>query len=430
MKSFGILVLGFSLMGAARTIDHPALLDVATTTPEATTPNLKRVTAADLPQTAIDDADAGDWEAGSRAGLKTALQLQLASCQNQSQTEAWDFAGKKISRRRWCVTTIQWFLAKLQTAQSLNELYLAAQNELEWYQSVGKPVTNDVEFTGYFYPVHEAKKVADAVFKYPVYQKPADLVQVTVNGQKVWRRKVGSTYVPYYTREQIVHGALAGKGLEIGYVASPVDAYLLEVQGSGALIFTDANGVQSRQFVNYGAQNGYTYVSLGKLMRAAGIAEEYINLQGIRKYFTEVHPEDWEKFSNQNPSFVFYQKATSGPYGSAGVILTPKHSVAVDNSEFPKGAVGLVQTDRPIQVVGNEATAWKTFFQFILAQDTGGAIKSPGRVDIFWGEGAYAEVAAGRTDRPGKLFFCVAPEVATPVRAQVRGGQAHLPTSR
>jgi membrane-bound lytic murein transglycosylase A len=161
--------------------------------------------------------------------------------------------------------------------------------------------------------------------------------------------------------------------------------------------------------VNYASENGRPYSSLGKAMRSAGIDERYINLQGIKEYFTLLRPDLWEVFSNLNESYVFFKRGDLGPYGYSGAILTPKHSIAVDKFVFPMGAVGLIQTERPDQVVGDQVLSWKRFAQFVVAQDTGGAIRSPGRVDVFWGEGPYAEVAAGKTDRTGRLIFFLAP---------------------
>jgi membrane-bound lytic murein transglycosylase A len=373
-------------------------------------PNLKKIESADLPNMEVEDADLGEWEAGSRDGLRRALTLQLARCKTQSQTATWDFAGKKVTRARWCVKTTEWFLSKLTTVSNLNELYQLARAELEWYQSVGRPTTNDVLFTGYYYPVLKAKKKADAVYKYPIYRKPSDLVQVSVGGKMVWRRKVGKKYVAYYTRAQIVNGALKGKGLELGYADNPIDPFMLEVQGSGAMLMQDSP-TEEKVIINYAAQNGAGYVSLGKVMRDNGVPEEYINLQGIKRYFTE-NPDRWLEMSNQNPSQVFFKTDTDGPYGSAGVLLTPKHSIAVDTSEFPMGGIALIQTDRPAQIMGDQTTIWKPFAQFVVAQDTGGAIRSPGRVDVYWGSGDYAAVAAGQTANLGSLYFALVPEAA------------------
>jgi membrane-bound lytic murein transglycosylase A len=252
-----------------------------------------------------------------------------------------------------------------------------------------------MQFTGYYNPVYHAKLHRDAVYRYPLYRLPQNPMLQTLS------------------REEITRGGLSGKGLELAWLSNPVDPFMLQVQGSGAILLDSGEGVEIRQIINYAGQNGKPYVSLGKLMRAAGISEEYISLQGIKKYFLEVHPEDWEKFSNQNPSFVFFKKDENGPYGYSGAVLTPKHSIAVDKTVFPMGAIGLLETERPSRLTGQEPQEWKKFTQFVVAQDTGGAIRSPGRVDTFWGEGNYAEATAGHLDRGGSLYFVLVPESRT-----------------
>jgi membrane-bound lytic murein transglycosylase A len=352
--------------------------------------SLVRVSGPNIPRLEIDDVALGSQNAGSREGLLTAVDRQLTACDRQP--EYWNFAGKKVHRRRWCTGTLRWFRDQLEAGQSLNEILLRAREKLEWYRSTGKPGSGEVQFTGYFYPVHPARKKKDSRFRYPVYRLPPESL----------RR---------LTREQIESkGALRGRGLEIAYLDNPVDPFILQVQGSGALMIEGEDGNTERLIVNYGGTNGQPYVSIGRLMREAGVPEEFINLQGIRKYFIELHPEKWARFSNQNPSYVYFKRDEEGPYGSAATLLTPKHSIAVDKAYFPMGAMALIQTERPDRVEGGNALSWKPFSQFAVAQDTGGAIKTPGRVDVYWGEGDYAEVAAGRTDRLGQLFFVLLPE--------------------
>lgn len=351
---------------------------------------LVRLSGDQIPRLEIDDVALGSPDAGSREGLRTAIDRQISAC--VSQPEYWIFAGKKVHRNRWCEGTLRWFREHLKAGLSLNEIYLKARDKLEWYRSTGKPGSGEVQFTGYFYPVHPARKRKDAKYRYPVYRLPPESL----------RKR---------TREQIESkGMLRGRGLEIAWLDNPVDPFILQVQGSGALLIEGEDGKTERLVVNYAGTNGQPYVSLGRLMREAGIPEEFINLQGIRKYFVELHPEQWARFSNQNPSYVYFKQDTEGPYGSSSAILTPKHSIAVDKAWFPMGAMALIQTERPDRVASGNALSWKPFSQFAVAQDTGGAIKTPGRVDVYWGEGEYAEVAAGRTDRLGQLYFVLIPE--------------------
>jgi membrane-bound lytic murein transglycosylase A len=355
----------------------------------AAEPSLRRLSPQEIPSLRIDDSADGSLNAGSKELFRAALLRQIPQCKRLPSSFL--IAGKRVARERWCEGTARWFLKELASGKSLNDVFQRARSELEWYQSAGKPDTHEVQFTGYYFPVHRARLSADSVYRFPIYSVPQDLKK------------------PYFTRAQIESGILKGKGLEIGYFDNPVDPYILEVQGSGAIVVDDGLGGSRRIIVNYANENGRPYTSLGKLMRASGVPEEYINLQGIKKYFTEIHPEDWNSYSNQNESYVFFRKSNSGPFGSSGAILTPKHSIAIDEKVFPLGLIGVIRTERPDLIEGDQAITWKSFSQFVITQDTGGAIRSPGRVDVFWGEDPYSEVAAGRTDRTGELYFALVP---------------------
>jgi membrane-bound lytic murein transglycosylase A len=375
---------------------------------------MTQVPAPEIPAEIIDDADQGVFEAGSRAQLKLAITRQLERCIAQPQNEKWKFGKQKITRAHWCVKTLGWFLEKLDRVSGIAELYTLARQELDWYQAKGATPEGDAHFTGYFYPRMRVKLKPDSVYRFPIYEKPADLVQVSVGGKLVWRRKVGSRYIPHFTRAEIRAGALNGQGLEIAYANNPIDPYLLEVQGSGELILmNDVGEEEGKILANYSAQNGRDYQSLGKAMRAAGVPDEYISMQGIRKYFTEVRPDLWDSMSALNESQVFFAPAKQGPFGAANVILTPKHSIAVDKTIYPFGAMTLVRSVRPSKIVGEYAAEWKSFAQFMITQDTGGAIRGTGRVDLYYGSGAYAEVAAGQTDSPGEVYFVITRDEST-----------------
>ena len=349
--------------------------------------SMSKVLPAELPPLSIDEATMGT---DSKTAFQSALQKQLDRCLIQDSSVVYDFSGKKVTRKKWCTDTVKWFLNKLSVTSTLAEVFTAAKSELEWYRSNGKDVPgnpNGILYTGYYHPLIKAKRTPDAYYRFPIYKAP--------KGK--------------FSREQIVAGALKAKGLEIAYASNPVDPFLMEVQGSGALMIQNEDGPETRVLVNFGGTNGFPYTSLGKVMRQAGISEDYISLQGIRKYFIDEHPDQWEKFSNQNQSYVFFVEASTGPFGSAGVILTPAHSIAVDTRFFPLGAIALVQSERPVNQTGSFVDAWKPFMQFMIAQDTGGAIKGQAHVDIYWGSGEYAELVAGHSKQIGQLFFCLVP---------------------
>jgi membrane-bound lytic murein transglycosylase A len=350
--------------------------------------SMTRVLPADLPPLTIDpDTNGSD----SKIEFQSALQKQYDRCVIQSSADVFHFPDRTVTRQQWCTDTVKWFLNRISTAATLEEVFQAAKKELQWYRSEGRASPgnpNGVLFTGYYHPSIKAKRNADATYRFPIYRMPSNR---------------------NFSRAEIVAGALQGKGLEIAYASNPVDPFVMEVQGSGALMLQNEDGTETRLLVNFGGTNGFPYTSLGKVMRQSGIAEEYINLQGIRRYFIDEHPEQWEKFSNQNQSFVFFRESASGPYGASGVLLTPGHSIAVDPSYFPLGAIALVQSERPTNRTGSAVDAWKPFMQFMIAQDTGGAIKGRDHVDIFWGSGEYAELVAGNSKQIGQLFFCLVP---------------------
>ena len=127
-------------------------------------------------------------------------------------------------------------------------------------------------------------------------------------------------------------------------------------------------------------------------------------MQAIRKYLT-ANPEVLGAVLDYNPSYVFFHVEENGPVGSLGVQLTPGRSIALDSRIFPKGALGFISCQKPVVNDQAEITEWSPFSRFVVNQDTGGAIKGPGRADIFWGSGSYAELAAGHLRHGGDLFF-------------------------
>jgi membrane-bound lytic murein transglycosylase A len=183
----------------------------------------------------------------------------------------------------------------------------------------------------------------------------------------------------------------------------PVDVFFLQIQGSGK-VFLDNGEVLN---VHYHTTNGRPYRSIGKLL----IDEEKISvadmsMQKIRQYFQN-HPEEIDAVLNYNPSYVFFKIEPNGPLGNINVPLTPGRSVALDRFIFPPAALIFIETEKPIVDNAGHIQNWQRFSRFALNQDTGGAIKGPGRADLFWGNGTYAEIAAGHLKHTGDLYFLV-----------------------
>jgi membrane-bound lytic murein transglycosylase A len=265
-----------------------------------------------------------------------------------------------------------------------------------------------VLFTGYYEPVLTCRLNADDVYQYPLYKRPDDIIEIDLslfgNGfpkNKIFGRLEGKKIVPYYSREEIDQKkAFAGKDLEILWCADILDIYTLQVQGSGKVDLGDGNVIS----LLYDGQNGRPYRSIGKYLIDAGvIPRDKMSMQAIREYL-RAHPEEIFKILNQNPSYVFFRIDMGPSLGNIGVPLTPGRSIATDSKLFPKGAIALIQTEKPV-IENNAIKEWVSFTRFVLNQDTGGAIKGPGRVDLFWGQGPEAEISAGYMQQEGELYF-------------------------
>ena len=259
-------------------------------------------------------------------------------------------------------------------------------------------------FTGYYEPEVNGARSPRAGFEVPLLSKPSDLIQVDLGafaddlkGRRVGARLAAGALVPYYDRSEIVAGALHGKRLELLWLANPVDAFFLEIQGSGRVRLVDGHVVR----VTYASQNGRPYVAIGKVLAEQGaIPLEQVSMQSIRAWL-EAHPSEAESVMDRNPSYVFFRELTGtrpdqGPPGALGAALTPGRSVAVDRSYLPLGAPIFIDTTDPI-----DGTALQ---RLTVAQDTGGAIKGPVRADVFFGWGADAENRAGRMRQQGHAY--------------------------
>lgn len=344
---------------------------------------------------------------GDLSQLRLAISRQIEKCATQDSTFTWKINGKLVSRRAWCIDTGNSFIAEIDKSSSWPEFWRRVKVGFDWYRSKGRDGQGEIFFTGYFIPFLRGADKADGVFNYPIYAKPHDLVRVLLNGQYVWRRQLpGGRYVPYFDRKEIDwDGAIAGRGLELTWTDDKIDAFFLHIQGSGTLESRDAQGQLRSSFLNYDAQNGQPYQAIGRILRQEGVPEEYLNMQGLKRYFRE-RPSEIDRVFPMNPSYIFFRKESDGPFGSGGTVLVPGHSIATDNSIFPLGGMCLFNTKRAV-VENGQITGWEDFSRLAVNQDTGGAIQGPGRVDIFWGAGDYAELAAGSQQSFGDIFIAV-----------------------
>lgn len=314
------------------------------------------------------------------------------------------------------------------TAQEAKESLLSFLNLLELWEEPEKlaeeirsrfdlyPVVKDageggVLFTGYYQPVIEGSLTETREFRFPIYGKPKDLIvaeMVTLTPElhveKMVGRLEGDRLVPYFSRREIDGlGRLKGKGYEIAWVKDPVDLFFLHIQGSGLIRLEDGRQLQ----LNYAASNGRQYKSIGRLLIDSGkIPAEEISMQRLRGYLAE-HPEERDHLLAQNDSYVFFRFVNNGPLGSLEVPLTPGRSIATDSRLFPQGALAFIVSRRPILDAGGNLTGWQPFSRFVLNQDTGSAIRGPKRVDLYFGSGREAGLAAGFMRSAGTVYFLV-----------------------
>jgi len=243
--------------------------------------------------------------------------------------------------------------------------------------------------TGYFEPLVEASRTRRGAYQVPLHQPPADL----------GRRK------PYWTRQQLdtlPAAAAALRGREIAYVADPLDALVLQIQGSGRLTIAEPDGSRRSVRLAYAGTNDQPYASVGRWLIDQGqLPADGANWPAIKDWARR-NPQRVQSMLWSNPRVVFFREEALpdpalGPRGALGVPLTPGRSVAVDPQSVPYGALLWLDSTEPL--------GRRPLQRLVLAQDTGSAITGAVRADYFWGWGEAAEAQAGRTKQPLRLWL-------------------------
>jgi len=310
------------------------------------------------------------------------------------------------------IVSLQQFLDFIQTQPSRQELNKFIQSNYRVYRSVGRDGWGEVLYTGYYEPHLRGSLIRAEEYQFPIYSRPDDLIAIDLSlfsekytGQKIIGRYTDQkTVVPYYERSAIdTEGVLEGRAEVLAWVEDPVDIFFLQIQGSGKVYLDNGEVIN----VGYQTTNGQPYRSIGKLLiDEEKISVEEMSMQKIREYLNS-HPEEMDTVFNHNPSYVFFTIEPDGPLGNINVKLTPGRSIALDRRIFPPAALAFIQTEKPVVDSTGQIHSWLPFTRFALNQDTGGAIRGPGRADLFWGNGPYAEIAAGHLKHTGELYFLV-----------------------
>jgi membrane-bound lytic murein transglycosylase A len=265
--------------------------------------------------------------------------------------------------------------------------------------------------TGYYEPLLEGSRTPTPKFAVPIYAVPDDLLTVELaelhpelQGKRVRARVDGRRVVPYWARADIERGMAPLKGKALAYVAEPIDAFFLQIQGSGRIRLPDGSTMR----VGYGDQNGHPFRSVARVLIERGeLAPERASKQAIEAW-GRANPDRLPALLDENPSYVFFREVPppppgslesqiDGPIGTLGVPLLAGRTIAVDARFVPLGAPVFLATTYPLT---REPLA-----RLVLAQDTGGAIRGPVRADFFWGFGDGAGRDAGRMRQEGRIWL-------------------------
>lgn len=268
--------------------------------------------------------------------------------------------------------------------------------------SLGSPLG---KFTGYYEAMVRGSFTKHDEYDVPIYTLPDDLINVNLGlfnpewkGRNITGRVENGKLIPYYTRQQINEGELKSRGLEAMWVDSKIDRFFLEIQGSGRAVLDNGQVVR----LLYAGKNGARYRTIGKVLLDKGyLSRKDVSMQAIRKWLKS-NPDKAQQILNTNPSFVFFKVSEKTDiYGAENVALTPGRSLAVDKTYVPLGLPVWLDTQIPTLDNKNKTAP---FQRLMIAQDTGGVIKTPIRGDIFWGFGGQAEFLAGHMNQEGRYW--------------------------
>lgn len=323
---------------------------------------------------------------------RSALLKSIDRSLNYLQTDAADRAYANypivgVTRGR-VLRSLRRFRILAQTSKTPEQLQQRVIQEFDFYESSGKDGNGIVDFTGYFEPVYAASRRPDATFRYPLYRQPSGFLN--------WPK-------PHPTRSELEGNdglsAQQGKlkGTELVWMNNRLQAFLVQVQGSARLSLTDGTTMA----IGFDGNTDYPYVGIGReLVKDGKFKLDQLTLPKILQYFQD-NPADLDTYLPRNDRFVFFRN-TQGALatGSLGLPVTANRSIATDKKKMPPGALALIDTELP----NNELTPERVG-QFVLDQDTGGAIVGPGRVDVFMGTGDRAKAKAGLVRSIGKLYY-------------------------
>jgi len=261
--------------------------------------------------------------------------------------------------------------------------------------------------TGYYEPLLNGSRKRGPRFRFPLYAPPDDLLTVDLGelfpelkDKRVRGRLDGKRVVPYWSRSDIDAGRAPVYGKELVWVDDAVEAFFLQVQGSGRIQLAEGGVMR----VGYADQNGYPYRSIGRVLADRGeLPLDQVSMQSIKQW-GRTHADQLPALLNENASYVFFREVVpsptatiDGPLGALGVPLAAGRTIAVDPRMVQLGAPVFLATTSPLSAA--------PLNRLVMAQDTGGAIRGAVRADFFWGFGDEAGKQAGRMKQDGRMWL-------------------------
>ena len=372
-RAGAIIASTFTLISCA--VYRPAPPTLPLPTPGATTAPPAAAPPAELPTPTLNQP---------KSRWVPVAWSQLPGLEADRIGEAWD------ALLRNCIRPPAAFAPLCPDIKSLTSADEAQQRQwlmrrLQPYRVESHQGADQGQLTSYFEPVLQAQRQASASHGVPLHRPPADLGQ----------RK------PWFTRQEIDTAPQAKnalRGREIAYLADPIDAMLLHIQGSGRLLVREADGSQQQVRVAFAGSNDHPYRSINQWLLDQGVKR--INpWPEATKAWAASNPQRVNQLLWSNPRYVFFREETmtdhnAGPRGAQGVPLSAGRSIAVDRESIPYGTpVWLASSGPAVQLQ-----------RLVVAQDTGAAIVGAVRADYFAGTGAQAGQLASRVNQPRKLW--------------------------
>lgn len=380
---------------------------VVVSTPAAYVPAAKLVAEADYPRF--------EESFKAKAGLIKAARKAIKYLETLPPTKTIKVADRDYGPAQ-LVDSAKAIVELAQKSKTADDFDAKVRDQFDVFQSTGLDGKGRVVFSSYYQPMLKASAKKTPAYPYPLYRRPKDMVELDLaafgkgNGEAPILARVtkDGKVAPYYTREDIDRRkALAGQGLEIAWLKDRFDALDLHIQGSAILKYPDGK----ERLAKYAGNNSRAYNSVGlTLVRTGVFARDEITHDKLRQYLHD-NPDAESWILASNPRYVFFELAPlpedGEPFGATEQSLVPARSIAIDPAYFPLGGLFFFtttspQTDKDGRLLGTSENS-----RFAFGLDTGGAIKSPGRVDIYAGHGAQAAATARGQWADGKLYLLI-----------------------